>query len=52
MHVVSFFVHVDARTAAAILRRARKFLRDKVDESNPVALEVAALKKCTSAHSG
>lgn len=41
MHVVSFFVHNDARTAAAILRRARKFIRDKVDEIDLVAMEVA-----------
>lgn len=42
MHVVSFFVHGDARTAAAILRRARKFLRDKVDEIDLVAMGLAA----------
>lgn len=42
MHVVSVFANGDRAVAAAYLRRARKFLRDKVDEIDLVAMGVAA----------
>ncbi|GAB3054366.1 hypothetical protein [Stenotrophomonas tumulicola] len=42
MHVLSVFTNGDRDTAAAHLRKARKFLRDKVDEIDLASMGVAA----------
>lgn len=42
MHVLTFFAHDDLGVIAAHLRRARRYLRDKVDEIDLAAIEVAA----------
>jgi len=42
MHVLTFFAHDDRTMIAAHLRRARQFLRDKVDDIDLVAMGVEA----------
>lgn len=42
MHVQTFFAHEDRAVIAGHLRRARRYLRDKVDDIDLVAMAVAA----------
>lgn len=42
MHVETFFAHDDRSVIAGRLRRARRHLRDKVDDIDLVAMGVAA----------
>ncbi|HFF6004421.1 hypothetical protein [Stenotrophomonas maltophilia] len=42
MHAMTFFAHDDRAVIAGHLRRARHYLRDKVDDIDLVALGVAA----------
>lgn len=42
MHVLTFFAHDDRAVIAGHLRRARRYLRDKVDDIDLVAMGVAA----------
>lgn len=40
MHVLTFFAHDDRAVIAGHLRRARRYLRDKVDDIDLIALGV------------
>lgn len=42
MHVLTFFAHDDRAVIAGHLRRARRYLRDKVDDIDLQAMGVAA----------
>lgn len=42
MHVLTFFAHDDRTVIAGHLRRARRYLRDKVDDIDLTAMGVAA----------
>ncbi|WP_229301053.1 hypothetical protein [Stenotrophomonas maltophilia] len=42
MHVLTFFAHEDRTVIAGHLRRALRYLRDKVDDIDLVAMGVAA----------
>lgn len=42
MHAETFFAHEDRAAIAGRLRRARRYLRDKVDDIDLVAMGVAA----------
>lgn len=42
MHALTFFAHDGRAVIAGHLRRARRFLRDKVDDIDLVAMGVAA----------
>lgn len=42
MHVLTFFAHEDRAVIAGHLRRARRYLRDKVDDIDLVAMGLVA----------
>lgn len=42
MHVLTFFAHDDRAVIAGHLRRARRYLREKLDDIDLVAMGVAA----------
>lgn len=42
MHALTFFTHDDRAAIAGYLRRARRYLRDKVDDIDLQAMGVAA----------